>query len=206
MDTLIEQCATWQKSKHFVDKLTQFRETMIDKAAKVYCKNENGFNVLTHGDLWSNNLMFKYNDKNEPTDVLMVDFSAGFFGSPGIDLAYLICSSSTEDIKEKEIDYLLNFYHQHLVQSLKKYMYHGAIPSYLDIQIDFLKKLVTGIIFVTILIPLRLVEDTASADLGGLLGNTDEAKQFRRTISSHPGYEARMEFLLDYFDRKGVLD
>ena len=179
---------------------------MIDKAAKVYYKNENGFNVLTHGDLWNNNLMFKYNEQNEATDALMVDFSAGFFGSPGIDLAYLLCSSSTNDIQEKEIDYLLKFYHQNLVESLKMYKYDGLIPSYLDIQIDFLKNLVVGLIFVMILIPLRLVEDTASADLVGLLGDSDEAKSFRRLIVSHPGYEARMEFLLDYFDRKGVLD
>lgn len=206
MNALTEQCISWKNSKQFVDKLTKFRGTLIDKAVKVYCKNANGFNVLTHGDLWSNNLMFKYNDKNVPTDVLMLDFSAGFFGSPGIDLAYLLCTSSTPDIQEKEIDFLLHFYHQNLEQSLKKYQYSGAIPSYLDIQIEFLRKLVVGFIFTMILIPLRLVEDPASADLTGLLADTDEAKEFRRTIASHPGYESRMEFLLDYFDRKGVLD
>lgn len=63
-----------------------------------------------------------------------------------------------------------------------------------------------GVMFSVFLIPIRLLENVADADLGALLGSSDEAKAFRKILFSSPGYQKRMSYLLEYFDRKGLLE
>lgn len=37
--------------------------------------NRDLFQVINHGDMWVNNIMFKY-DRGEPVDILFVSFSS----------------------------------------------------------------------------------------------------------------------------------
>lgn len=57
----------------FTKKLEQFSKFAVAKGRKSFHLRENGFNVLTHGDMWMNNLLFLSNaDTNTVEDVLMV--------------------------------------------------------------------------------------------------------------------------------------
>lgn len=60
--------------------------------------------------------------------------------------------------------------------------------------------------FSIFLIPIRLLQDVANANLGSLLSSDEEAKSFRKILFSSPGYQQRMTYLLDYFNRKGFLE
>ena len=195
----------WPTTKRTAEKLFKLEPNLMQKGCDVYTRDEHGFNVLNHGDLWVNNIMFKYQD-GEPTDVTFVDYSIGFFGSPGIDLSFLLFISCDSSVKEREWDILIQDYHTELVSSLKKLHYPRKIPTLTDIHIEILRKGIIGVMYSTFLIPLRLLEDTSQADYNGLLGNTDEARAFRKSLFGHPKYQERMEYLLDYYDRKGFLD
>ncbi|XP_055544366.1 uncharacterized protein LOC129729654 [Wyeomyia smithii] len=202
-----EEAKTWSTTpESIVEKLFKLQKSVIDKGCQVYTRDNSTFNVLNHGDLWVNNIMYKDDASGNPIDCILVDYAVGFFGSPAIDLSYLLFTSSSDDITTEQFDLLLQHYHSELVDCLKKLNYTKQIPSLLDNHVEMLRKGFVGVMYVTFLIPLRLIEDTANADLGNLLGLSEEAVEFRRKIFSHPKYRPRMEYLLKYFDRKGYLD
>lgn len=95
----------------------------------------NGFKILSHGDAWLNNMMFRSDE-----DVLFLDFQGCAWGSPALDLEYFMISSVSDDIKVTHFDELMKFYHAELTESLIKLKYDEAIPSYEELQEDLLAK------------------------------------------------------------------
>lgn len=197
---------TWNGLEELGQKLQNLETTIIDRAYKAFDNENLNFFVLNHGDLWSNNMMWKIDQDGLPTDCVLVDFAIGYVGSLGIDLTYLFFSSTCNDIKDREIDLLIQYYHENLVAVLKKVGYKGHIPSLLEIQYEFLKRAYYGIVFTCVLLPLRFLERTENADLNSLLDDTEEANEFRRQMFDSPKLEERLRFLLDFYDRKGLLN
>ncbi|XP_058063032.1 uncharacterized protein LOC131212952 [Anopheles bellator] len=203
-----QQAQGWPTTQgRIAEKLLALKKTIVAKGCQVYTRHESdGFSVLNHGDLWVSNVMYKTDPRGTPIDVILVDYATGFFGSPAIDLSYLLFTSAANDVTVDDFDLLLQYYHSELVDALVKLKYTKRIPTLLDIQIEMLRKGHNGVMFSTFLIPLRLLEDTTNADLGGLLGRSEEAIAFRARLFSQPRYQDRMEYLLNYYDRKGYLD
>ena len=64
----IRNCDDLQEFIPFLESFDIVQEEKI-----VYTRNDTDrFRVLNHGDLWINNIFFKYNDAKEPIDVLLV--------------------------------------------------------------------------------------------------------------------------------------
>lgn len=67
----IRNCDDLQEFVQFLESYDIIKEEKI-----VYSHSNNDrFKVLNHGDMWINNIFFKFNDKKEPTDVLFVRYS-----------------------------------------------------------------------------------------------------------------------------------
>lgn len=205
MRSAAEVIRTWPGCEVFGNKLFLLANTIIEKNCQVFTKEE-GFNVLNHGDLWVSNLMFRKDGQGRPDDVVFVDFAVGFYGSPGIDLSYLLFTSNTEDGTEADWDKLLRVYHTELVSTLQKLGFMGRIPTFLDIYVEYLRRCYYGLMISTFIIPLRLLEDTKDADLSGLLGEGPEHVAFRKMLFGAPKYRNFIEPLLKFWDSKGLLD
>lgn len=134
-----------------------------------------------------------------------MDFGLSYFGSPGIDLAYLLFTSSSDDIKDYEIDILLQFYHQELHENLVKLKYRRPLPSLIQIHGAFLKCGVIGFVYSCLLLPMRFA-DASVKDLSCLVQQTEDALSIRQELYNNEGLKKRLQFLLRYFDRKGFLD
>jgi len=75
------------------------------------------YQVILHGDSWTNNFMYKLEDNK--VDVRIIDWQLSGLASPIIDLSYFIyCCCSKEDYKD--LEKLLKIYHQSLSESLKQ--------------------------------------------------------------------------------------
>lgn len=95
-----------------------------------------GLQVLNHGDVWVNNMMFQF----DPKDVLLIDFQLCFWGSPVYDLLLFIMLSVHDDFKVDHFDDLIEFYQQRIGESLTLLGYDGHIPSFEEFKVDFMEK------------------------------------------------------------------
>jgi len=98
----VEEIETWPEEWHkYVTKLRRIQENLHELVVETTRSNEKGLNVLTHGDLWLNNIMFK------GQSVRFLDFQLVNFTSPAIDLHYFIYTSTTLDVRMHHRDRLL---------------------------------------------------------------------------------------------------
>lgn len=94
------------------------QENFISKIAD-HCNNTPAaIKVLNHGDLWVNNFLFKY-DEGIPVDIVFVDYQLSFFTSPGYDINYFLSTSPTNEVREKNVDALIETYYNNFSKTLK---------------------------------------------------------------------------------------
>lgn len=91
--------------------------------------------------------MFKYNDNNEPVDVILLDFQFCCYGSPAIDLLYFIHTSCIEDLRENRVEELIQFYYNQLKDILNRLNYNiSQLPTLHQFQQQMLKKYFYGML------------------------------------------------------------
>lgn len=72
MDALVQEVSEWPKYEQYAKKLDKMKDVMLEKAFQVFDNNEGELKVFCHGDLWTNNFMYTYDDAGYPTDVILV--------------------------------------------------------------------------------------------------------------------------------------
>jgi hypothetical protein len=74
--------------------------------------NEEPWVVLLHGDAWSNNMMFRYDEKtNKPVEVLLIDLQMCRQGDPFCDINYTLFASGAPGLREKHLTSFLHVYY-----------------------------------------------------------------------------------------------
>lgn len=125
----------------YADKIDNWnRASLLTQWVDVATPMECGFQVLNHGDIWLNNMMFTSDAIGNPLDVSMIDYQASFWASPTNDILYFLLSSVSDDIKIDCFDEFIAFYHTQLTDALKKLKYDQHIPTLPELQIDMLSK------------------------------------------------------------------
>ncbi|XP_046681596.1 uncharacterized protein LOC124368358 [Homalodisca vitripennis] len=77
-----------QGHKEYADVFLSRIENIWDTLVENVKPQPGRLNVLNHGDLWLNNLFFKYNEAKEPVEVRFIDFQASRYSLPVMDLVY----------------------------------------------------------------------------------------------------------------------
>lgn len=94
-------------------------DTIFESSTKLYKPKQTGLNVLVHGDLWTTNILFKHNELGKVVDVKLIDYQLTRYMSPVLDLLFLIWTSTTEEVRDRQ-DVLYSVYLQTLNLYLEK--------------------------------------------------------------------------------------
>lgn len=130
-----EKIAKWDFKK--------LSEVYLECAAPMRC----GFQVMNHGDIWLNNMMFKSDGDMNPIELKLIDFQVAFWAGPAPDLLYFLVSSVADDIKIDRFDDLVEHYHEQLSLSLKQLKYDEYIPTLSEIHTDLMDKAGYGMFY-----------------------------------------------------------
>ncbi|XP_071453942.1 uncharacterized protein [Hetaerina americana] len=93
-----------------------------------------GWNVANHGDLWFNNMLFRYEGEGgsgKPVDVKLLDLQLTRYCHPGVDLLFFLYTSTHRSIREQHFDLLISEYHSSLARTLRA-INHDHMPISLD--------------------------------------------------------------------------
>nr|BBE28988.1 hypothetical protein [Stenopsyche marmorata] len=77
------------------------------------------YNVLTHGDFWINNLLFKYIE-GKVTDMRVLDWQTTRWASPIIDIAYIIFTGTDQATRANHYEEMLNLYYKVLARNITR--------------------------------------------------------------------------------------
>ncbi|TMW48481.1 hypothetical protein DOY81_006444 [Sarcophaga bullata] len=165
-------------------------------------------NVLAHGDVWTNNVMFKYCSKTrKPLDVLLIDFQYAFWGSPALDLHHFFNTSMKEPLRLYHQDELMQYFHKIFIDTLKKLKYKSnAIPSLKKFRLHAEQKRFFALHSAVVIQPVMLNEDPTDADYNSLMGEDERGINFKNRLYTNPTIQDNLKTLLPMFDRRGLLE
>ncbi|TMW53363.1 hypothetical protein DOY81_001567 [Sarcophaga bullata] len=185
-------------------KLKIYSETQPDPFQLKSNWKTNKFNVLNHGDCWSNNIMFQYDQHGQLKDINFIDFQMSRCGSPAQDLIYFLLSSTSLEIKLKHFDYFIHYYHEQLIVHLNLLEYKGDLPSLRDIHVELFKHDYWVYPTVTALMPIVLCESRDDANVDTLINEDND--EFKQAMYSNDLYVRNMHLLLPWLDNRGAFD
>nr|CAD7269315.1 unnamed protein product [Timema shepardi] len=138
-------------------RLLKRADTIYDDVMELMKPEGNAFNVLNHGDLWVNNMLFRYEEvTGEVRDVKFVDFQLCRYMSPGIDLQYFIHTSVAEEIRAERVGDLLREYHKTLCATLEDLRCADSIITFQELVDEYERKALFGFFVTTMILPILL--------------------------------------------------
>ncbi|KAL7047622.1 hypothetical protein ACKWTF_003058 [Chironomus riparius] len=206
MYLFVDELKSWRGYDECTDKMKNIAKKFEELGEKVYQANPSadGFNVLNHGDFCYNNMLFKKDDDGKVCDVLFVDYQMTKWGSPCIDLYYLLHLVASREVSENHRDEIISYYYEELVKSLKDIGYMTKPPNMLDLNVELLKNGFLEVLIAVCFMPFMFMDpkihDTELAFENGI-----EGLLLRQDLYRNPEFKTFIKKLLPKFLHKGLL-
>ncbi|XP_067004309.2 uncharacterized protein [Anabrus simplex] len=199
---------TWSGFETYAAKLEKLIPEYSDKLVDICTPQPGGFHVLTHGDCWINNYLFKYSSVGEPTDVRFVDFQLSCLGSPAMDLTYFLYSSSKNEVRASHLDEVLKMYHTQLCETLAALGCNPDVFSFEDLKNEMKRVALYGLFAATTVLGVVVADAEETPDMAELteddFGN-EEKSPWEKT-QNNPRFKEALQQMLPHFDKMGVFD
>ncbi|KAJ8926033.1 hypothetical protein NQ315_009888 [Exocentrus adspersus] len=144
------------------------------------------YTVITHGDCWSNNMMFKYDEQRRVMDIRFIDFQMSKVGSPCCDLSYCLYSGASKEVLQ-DFHHYLQVYHDSLSRTLRAF---GCDPDRLypfqELKNDWKKYCKLGMLMGLSVWKLKYTDQSQIRDLTDIAEEKDNAGQ---SPKSDPEYD-----------------
>lgn len=203
-DFVIQLVRNWPGYEAIVKKMLPIADNVINRL-DTHCNQKiAGFKVLNHGDLWINNLLFKY-DKGVPVDLVFVDYQMSFYSSPGIDINYFLNTSPRLEVRQQSRDELIKSYYSEFYKTLK--ILDDASWTTPLISLDEMKREIGtrefyGFMASVGILPIVLMdkETAKDANMESLSGDETAAKM-RNAMYNNPIYVQAMKHIVKRFEK-----
>ncbi|XP_076651913.1 uncharacterized protein LOC143358582 [Halictus rubicundus] len=94
-------------------------ELCVDHAGKLLPSTRHK-NVLCHGDLWANNILFKYDEDEKPVECCLIDFQLARYNPPAHDVLCFLQFTTKRELREEHSGELFRVYHDTMSEVLKE--------------------------------------------------------------------------------------
>ncbi|XP_016980506.2 uncharacterized protein LOC108045633 [Drosophila rhopaloa] len=196
------------KMAHYAEKLFALAPHYMDIGRECFAPTAGQVNVFAHGDVWTNNVMFKYDTKTgRPVDVLLIDFQYSFWGSPCIDLHHFFNTSLKEPLRRDQQSGLFQFYHSIFSETLKKLDYRqNPIPSLHQFKQQVEQKRFFAMHSTVVVQPVMISQDPTDACFNALMNDDERGIRFKNRLYNNPTVQQNLHSLVPFFDEKGLLE
>lgn len=108
-----------QESNKCVPWISKVKEIFDNTKRKQKMPPQEPFATMTHGDVWVNNTMIKFQN-GLPVSNKLVDFQVCDYKSPASDVFFFLFTSVQLSVLQDNFDDLIEFYHKQFISHLEK--------------------------------------------------------------------------------------
>ncbi|GBP79724.1 hypothetical protein EVAR_49423_1 [Eumeta japonica] len=181
-------------------KLEELASTVIDRMNEFVKATD--YSVLCHGDCWTNNMLFKYQEET-PKDVCLLDYQAMRYSSPVTDILYFMYLCTDSSFRMKYSERLQRSYYRCLKDVLKNYDVEAELVYPED---SFQKDLSDYALFGFLVAMTEIKIVTLSVDEEKFLTNSDLLDSGRQAPDALSSYIDRVNDVVQEFKNKGHLE
>lgn len=201
--------SSWPGYERIADKIGKYMKDQRKHLVAAQAPLEKEIKVLNHGDLWVNNILFKYDEtpQKQLQDAIFIDFQLTVWGSPGIDLNYFFYTSLNLDVLKHKRPQLLKVYHNRLADTLLNLDMGVPVPSYDQLLAEVHRREGYGFFANYGIMPTISQDKAQTADNN--LENFKDADFAQRKVEqmfASPRLADTLRYTLPHFERAGVFD
>lgn len=165
--------------EQFADLLSDRVDQLWESVVKISKPKSTGLNVLNHGDLWSNNVLFRYNKAGQVEDVKFIDFQITKFASLALDLVNFIWTSANEEVRESGQSEL---YHAYLLVFNSTLEQVGCVERLTmeELREDVQVATDWGILMICCALPVIMASPEDALNLGGFRSQDFATNKFKK--------------------------
>ncbi|XP_050502344.1 uncharacterized protein LOC126881806 [Diabrotica virgifera virgifera] len=122
LENVIERVERYLKEENEIDASKKLK-IHKDNCKKILMEalEDRGPNIVfIHGDAWSNNILYKYDDKRKLEDIKIIDFQVSNIATPIIDISYSFYTGASPEALDN-LDHLHQVYYKSVTDTLKQY-------------------------------------------------------------------------------------
>ncbi|KAK9505860.1 hypothetical protein O3M35_009832 [Rhynocoris fuscipes] len=110
------------------------KEILFNFSNYAQAKSGNYKNVITHQDLWCNNVMFKY-DNETVQDAVIIDFQMFGYNPPSFDLLTMLYCNTDKETRNQHFNDMIEYYYKCLCNNIE---HHKLTPEDILSRKEFL--------------------------------------------------------------------